>query len=335
MRRGLVFATLTGIVALASCTNDFEAFSIGGDSSASGGADSGTGGSGASGGGIGGSGGIALGGGSGGVGATGATGGTGGAGATGGTGGCGATQKVCSVGCVSVDDPLFGCVGATCSPCALDHATSGCSAGACSVQTCDGGFGNCDANDANGCEESLDTTANCGDCGRACSSDHSVSAACESAACKHRCDLGFGDCLQPTSGNDDGCETDVTGTAIHCGSCGNDCTQQGAGSGFSCTQGVCGCTATPQCITGGGISGTCDNGLCSCGGTTCHPGEACGKQQGNSVCRCNGGAACSAEETCCQTPAGCRDLMTDDQSCGACGNACAAGTSCKSGVCSS
>ncbi len=53
----------------------------------------------------------------------------------------------------------------TCSP---DHATGSCSSGSCAIVECDPGFGDCDNEDSNGCEEPLNVDGNCGACGRSC-----------------------------------------------------------------------------------------------------------------------------------------------------------------------
>jgi hypothetical protein len=86
---------------------------------------------------------------------------------------------------------------------------------------------------------------------------------------------------------------------------------------------------------GGGVTGSCESstGLCSCDGTACVPGEACVKKQGNNVCSCNGGDACTAGRVCCQSPAGCKDLDTDKDNCGGCGHACPKGQNCSAGQC--
>lgn len=44
-----------------------------------------------------------------------------------------------------------------------------CISGTCEYESCDGGFGDCDLNQANGCEThtSIDTN-NCGSCGHTC-----------------------------------------------------------------------------------------------------------------------------------------------------------------------
>lgn len=117
----------------------------------------------------------------------------------------------------------------------------------------------------------------------------------------------------------------------NCGGCGNDCRQQGFGSGFICDNGACVCGLSDRC---GDTSAVClsSAGPCECAGTACQPGEAC-VDDGSVRCGCNDGAACADGETCCQTPDGCFDLTTDDANCGRCGNACSGGTSCTSGEC--
>jgi hypothetical protein len=69
-----------------------------------------------------------------------------------------------------------------------------------------------------------------------------------------------------------------------------------------------------------------------CDGTTCHAGEACGKQNGKDTCMGNGQSACGGSETCC-LGAGCKDLDQDDAHCGPCNNACPSGKQCKGGQC--
>ncbi len=58
--------------------------------------------------------------------------------------------------------------GACGRACALPHATAVCAAGACSVGTCEAGYGDCDSDAANGCETDLRSPTACGRCGNAC-----------------------------------------------------------------------------------------------------------------------------------------------------------------------
>jgi hypothetical protein len=77
----------------------------------------------------------------------------------------------CSVG---VCDPLNGCQTAAApdgTSCALDNGAGICTAGVCGSPRCASGFGDCDGNSANGCEQDLTGSAdNCGACGNVCAS---------------------------------------------------------------------------------------------------------------------------------------------------------------------
>ncbi|MBE7480358.1 MAG: hypothetical protein HS104_10300 [Polyangiaceae bacterium] len=346
--RRLLGACAVSALAVAACTNDYEDFSFTGTGGSAGGGGAGTGGgatggtgggvTGGTGGGVtGGTGGGVTGGTGGGVtgGTGGATGGTGGAtGGTGGTATCPGNQKLCNGACVATNDPKYGCAAPSCDPCTLPNATTQCVGGLCALQTCSSGYDSCDANAANGCEQTLDTTDHCGACSRKCNTLNSTSAVCTASACRHACNTGFGDCSSPTTGPDNGCETDLATTKANCGVCGNNCGSLGAQGGFGCKAGTCVCLENSQCLTTGGLSNSSCNqaaGLCVCDGTTCKPGEACGKTSGNTVCQCAGGPACATGESCC--PGGCADTQTDENHCGGCGVKCATGKTCTAGVC--
>ena len=117
---------------------------------------------------------------------------------------------------------------------------------------------------------------------------------------------------------------DTTTDLANCGGCGNACAGGTACQGGVCVSGVGGtCTSNNHCATGT----TCQNGTClvSLGGTC----------TGNAQCAtgtCEGGVcACPAGQTACGGV--CRDLLTDELNCGACGTACSAGQSCVNGIC--
>ena len=316
----------SAVVALtaSACTNDYEDFEFDG----TGGGSSGTGG--ATTGGSGGAGGATTGG-------AGGSGGTGGA-TTGGTGGaaCTGNDKLCNGQCVATNDPKYGCGPTACDPCLLPNASTQCVSDKCTLQTCTKGYDSCDANPGNGCEQKLDTTDHCGDCARKCSTQNSTSAACADGSCRHGCAAGYGDCSHPTSGPDNGCETNLGTTKNQCGACGNNCGSQGASGGFGCKAGACGCSENSQCLTTGGLAASsCDvtTGQCVCDGATCNAGEACGKNGPNTVCECNGNSACTAGEICCPGGTGCVETSKDAKNCGGCKIACAAGKTCNAGKC--
>jgi hypothetical protein len=175
------------------------------------------------------------------------------------------------------------------------NTTPGCTESACSWP-CAGQYRNCNGGDPNqggnadGCETRIDTTANCGICGKACSStpppnlrhvDSTKPVACAASACTYACQFGWGDCtsgscrLTTTADDPDGCETDL---------------------------------ANPQ----------------SCGGSTQCPVIA----NADATCALIGGAwtcglACHAtfDPVPCGSPPVCRPL-SDPANCGVCGRAC-------------
>jgi hypothetical protein len=224
-------------------------------------------------------------------------------------GGCTASQKLCGTSCVTKTDPDYGCVDSACDPCALANATPQCTAGACAVQSCDSGFGNCDSDASNGCEADITADVNaCGGCNRKCLGTHVATGGmtCAAELCTSTCETGFGNCSQPAAPSpDNGCETDLQTAAADCGACGHDCTKLGpGGSPMGCLAGACGCGSNTDC----GGSGTCNTttGVCTCGGTQCNSGEWCRKLSGNTwVCTCFANSDCGAGEVCCPTTNGC------------------------------
>src|SRR6266508_923200 len=79
---------------------------------------------------------------------------------------CGKRQKACNQSCVSMDNPLFGCASASCTPCAIPHTVAVCSQnGHCAIAVCNSGFEDCDQQPNNGCEvDLLHDPMHCGAC---------------------------------------------------------------------------------------------------------------------------------------------------------------------------
>jgi len=97
---------------------------------------------------------------------------------------------------------------------------------------CPTGFAECDNNPQTVCERSLNEVTSCGSCSHACDSQNGT-VVCENEACKvTACASNFGDC---DGKGDNGCEASLT-TDTNCGSCGRDCTIDGA----ACSSGLCG-----------------------------------------------------------------------------------------------
>ncbi|MEZ4407046.1 MAG: hypothetical protein R3A52_11285 [Polyangiales bacterium] len=234
-------------------------------------------------------------------------------------------------------DPTHcGACGVTCP--GADNASAVCAEGACGV-ACADGFGNCDGAPGNGCEVDLrDTVTACGACGNACAAAPNARAVCAAGRCAIACNEGYGDCDGDAT---NGCETDLTTAATHCGACGNACPMAGNGA--------------PTC-SAGRCAITCSQGFADCDGSAANGCEAnlgttvdhCGRC-GNRCAVSNGTPACAAGAcavaTCATGYADCdgdagngceTDTRTNAANCGACGNVCrfdGAGARCAAGVC--
>jgi len=166
--------------------------------------------------------------------------------------------------------------------------------------------------------------SNCGSCGHACPAN---AAACLNGACTASCAVDGGVALTNCGGACVDLQTDPN----HCGVCATACTggQQCADGGCACPSGQaecsgacvtyassvtncgkCGndCTSTP--LPNGAVQWLCSSGACV---TECGADDA-----GTQLSACN---------------SGCVDTNRDNANCGACGNACGAGATCTSGVC--
>jgi hypothetical protein len=108
--------------------------------------------------------------------------------------------------------------GACAVPCARANATGVCQSSTCRIGACNAGFGDCDGNAMNGCEQDTNSSnTHCGACNRGCSVANGTGG-CSGGACRvASCNAGFGNC----DGNAaNGCETNLNTDPNHCGMCG-------------------------------------------------------------------------------------------------------------------
>ena len=221
--------------------------------------------------------------------------------------------------------------GACGNRCVVPHATARCAGGGCGIAACDPGFADCDGDAGNGCEADLAGVANCGACGVSCGARHHATPTC-GPGCGFVCETGYADCDGDAS---NGCEALLAGDRLHCGACGNACTQGRGCQAGACTTAVCAagrgdCNALPgdgcevdlsidvtncgACARGCSFPGAvaeCTGGVC--GFSACAPGRA----------DCDGAAANGCEV----------DLARDGDHCGGCGRACGTGGYCSGGAC--
>jgi Stigma-specific protein, Stig1 len=169
------------------------------------------------------------------------------------------------------------------------NATASCLNGQCAF-TCNAGFADCDKNAGNGCEAQPDSdVANCGVCGRSCSSNNLVRA-CSGGVCNGACNAGFADC----NGNKqtDGCEVNLNTDVNNCSTCGRVCSSSNIAR--SCAAGVC--------------NGTCNAGFADCNGNK--QGDGCEINTNTDKANCGGcGKPCANNLICsgglCVNPPGC------------------------------
>jgi hypothetical protein len=215
-----------------------------------------------------------------------------------------------------------GACGITCDPntadsCAGGHCVCGATGAACTAgQTCCGGA----------CVDLTNDVNHCGSCTRACGANttcSSGSCACDSAT--------HGDC----NGNigmagGDGCETDLSSNAQHCGSCSTSCTSQHVATGScvssACTIGTC-ATLYADCNTSPADGCEVDlRQLTSCGAC----GTSCMAMHANAQCIVSGSTAscgygmCTAPYGDCDSmPAnGCETSLRTLTTCGGCTTNC-------------
>ncbi|TAK32213.1 MAG: hypothetical protein EPO40_03335 [Myxococcaceae bacterium] len=226
--------------------------------------------------------------------------------------------------------------GACGTVCALANVMShGCAGGMCTPARCAAGYGDCDGLASNGCETDLTASApHCGACGRACALPNATATCTVGACAVMACAAGYADCDRNPA---NGCEVDTRTDNASCGACGTACA-----AGQVCSGGTCGATcAAPRITCGAGATAYCANTAinpanCGACGMVCSlPGvTAVGCAAGAcTVVRCSEGAGdCNGTASDgCET-----NLRTSEESCGACGRACAlphASATCTGGSC--
>jgi hypothetical protein len=201
-----------------------------------------------------------------------------------------------------------------------------CREGACASNgfctTCGAGQQLCDGR----CVDPQSDNAHCGACGNACAADGST--VCARGQCiVSNCPPGAGDCNRDAA---DGCETQLSTTVAHCGTCGNAC--QTANGTPGCIDGAC---VLAQCNTGfrdcDGLQSTgCEadvaRSLEHCGscGVRCAPANAASARCEEG--RCFVSACNTLYGDCNNDPAdGCEtDLARSTDHCGACNTRCTA-----------
>jgi hypothetical protein len=112
-----------------------------------------------------------------------------------------------SDGCeVRVTDSVAHC-GRCGNACMFSNGTGACSGGVCAVTSCNAGFGNCDGQGANGCEQRLDTLTHCGACATPCTLANAV-ASCGTGTCQlTACNANY---VNVDGNNANGCECQIT-----------------------------------------------------------------------------------------------------------------------------
>jgi len=219
--------------------------------------------------------------------------------------------------------------GACGTICVVSGGEAQCSAGSCSIKSCSPGLANCSGGYADGCETNTNTDlANCGTCGKGCSTANG-SPACVSGACQVKsCTGTYADCNGVST---DGCEINTQTNQTHCGACtgaSTNCDTLFANASGQCSNSACSLTtcATNYASCDGVTSNGCERNLKTdtnfCGTCTI----ACSATGASSTSCASGVCApkCTGTRIFCSNPQnGCTiDAATDESNCGGCGKIC-------------
>ncbi len=215
--------------------------------------------------------------------------------------------------------------GSCANACNLANAVEGCSAGSCTIASCDNGFDDCDGLVPNGCEVNLQTDpTHCGACPTVCNLANATQL-CSGGTCQiGACNAPFANCdgLTPN-----GCETNTDSSIPNCGACNQPCDV--ANGTPACAGGQClvaGCSAGfANCnnLVSDGCEINTNTSVANCGacGSVCNLPNASQACVGGScaIGSCNGTFA-NCDNV---TANGCEiDTATSLANCGACGDVC-------------
>ncbi len=180
---------------------------------------------------------------------------------------------------------------------------------------------------------------NCGACGLACPTDTGAEVfACVNGACALSCRANSG-LLDCDGLVDNGCEALALHDS-HCGSCGKKCTDpkkrcvDQSGRAHAGIYG-CGCPSNNIYCDGGCWDPKFDDDYCGNCSTRCDPENGGAPKLPNAYYGCVnaecGRMKCNPRYADCdqKTANGCETFLVDDANCGACGNACPSGQSCR------
>jgi hypothetical protein len=215
-------------------------------------------------------------------------------------------------------------------------AESACASGACENRVCEPGFGDCDGDPLNGCEQQTNTDMHCGGCNVGCDPPNATGT-CTTGTCDiAMCDAGFGDCDgDPTNG----CELPLN-SLTDCGRCGVSCGPPGAIGDCStgtCQIGMCNprradCDASP---INGCETETTTNADCGGCGVLCAPRNAVGECS-TGACRIVSCTRSDFDDCDGIDSNGCETSLRTNTNCSGCGVACSIPggmSSCASGSC--
>ncbi len=212
----------------------------------------------------------------------------------------------------------------------------------CPVTTCSFPHATCASSEFPCDVDLLTDDENCGGCGKSCTRGINIPFAgrfsCVHGECVFGCtNINYADCDNDVA---NGCETKITGDALNCGACGNECPIPRDGSPPKCENGQCADPCAnfpdqcgPYCVdlrSNGKHCGACGN-VCDHSSLPPPPAHAeygcqfshCGQPK----CVDNSWGDCNVDLDSDHSD-GCETSLTTTTNCGACGISCAAGQTC-------